>query len=106
MGANSGPYTQREQIFYRTRQEVRIFLRVHAGMPSLMSFVDYSAGAMGMTYRNFALPAGLAVDGERDLVALPDLGFPGPAGTDRGARADVRRGWFRLGADHRRSRGR
>ena len=78
MGANSGPYTQREQVFYRTRQEVRIFLRVHAGMPSLMSFVDYSAGAIGMTYRNFLYQPGFAVDGERDFVSLPDLGFPYP----------------------------
>ena len=40
LGANSGPYTQREQVFYADRQEVRVFLRVHSGMPSLMTFVD------------------------------------------------------------------
>ena len=39
IGANSGPLTQREHVFYDGRSDVRTFLRVHA-IPGL-DFLDY-----------------------------------------------------------------
>lgn len=82
MGANSGPYTQREQVFYSTRQEMRTFLRVHSGMPQLMSFVDYSTAAQGMTYRNELYKPGMLVDGVRDYDYVTNPEFPGTELTD------------------------
>ena len=49
IGANSGPNTQREHIFYDRREDVRTYLRVHA-IPGIMDFFDYSPAASGMTY--------------------------------------------------------
>ena len=46
IGANSGPNTQREHIFYDRREDVRTFLRVHA-IPGVMDFFDYSPEAIG-----------------------------------------------------------
>ncbi len=51
IGANSGPLTQREHIFYEQREDVRTFLRVHA-VPGPWDFLDFSSAAIGMTYRN------------------------------------------------------
>ena len=76
MGANSGPYTQREDVFYATRQDQRTFLRVHAGMPALMTFVDYSTAALGMTYRSSLYTPGMTVDGTRDFVQVPGFNDP------------------------------
>ncbi|HRV59107.1 MAG TPA: choice-of-anchor D domain-containing protein [Solirubrobacterales bacterium] len=75
VGANSGPYTQREQIFYRDRQDVRTFLRVHS-IPYVMSFTDYSPDASGMTWRSSINTTGVTVDGTPDLFAVP--GFTDP----------------------------
>ena len=44
IGANSGPLTQREHIFYEQREDVRTFLRVHA-VPGPWDFFDYSSAA-------------------------------------------------------------
>ena len=51
IGANSGPLTQREHIFYERREDIRTFLRVHA-IPGIMDYFDYSPAASGMTYKN------------------------------------------------------
>ncbi len=51
IGANSGPITQREHIFYERREDVRTFLRVHS-VPGPLDYFDYSAAAIGMTYKN------------------------------------------------------
>lgn len=67
IGANSGPSTQRDHVFYDRREDVRTYLRVHA-IPSVMDFVDYSAAAAGMTYRNELNPAGVTIDGTPDTV--------------------------------------
>ena len=56
IGANSGPLTQRDHIFYARREDIRTFLRVHA-IPGVLDFFDYSSAAIGMTYRNNATPA-------------------------------------------------
>ena len=60
IGANSGPNTQREHIFYDQREDVRTFLRVHA-IPGIMDFFDYSprGRATGMIYSNDKNPTGV-----------------------------------------------
>jgi hypothetical protein len=72
IGANSGPLSQREHIFYERRQDIRTFLRVHA-IPGPIDFFDYSAAATGMTYRNNANTAGVRIDGTPDSVAAGQL---------------------------------
>ena len=75
IGANSGTYTQRDDIYYQRRQDTVTYLRVHAGIGQISQFRDYSANAIGMTYRNSAYPAGVTIDG------VPDAGIPVPAGS-------------------------
>ncbi len=67
IGANSGPSTQRTDIFYDRREDLRTDLRVHA-IPSILDFVDYSPAAVGMTYRNSVNPAGVTIDGTADSL--------------------------------------
>ena len=64
--------TEHQQIFYDGREEDTTFLRVH-GIPAVMSFLDYSAAATGMTYRNNNNPAGVTIDGVADSVAAGPL---------------------------------
>jgi hypothetical protein len=71
MGANSGPYTQRQHIYYQRREDVTTFLRVHP-MLDLYTWTDYSAAAVGMTYRNQENQDGVPVDGSPDLLEQPD----------------------------------
>lgn len=83
IGANSGPLTQRTMTFYRDRFEVVTDLRVHS-IPSVMSFVDLSAAASGMTYGNSAMSGTVTIDGVPDSVptALPAWSYvTGPQGT-------------------------
>jgi hypothetical protein len=68
VGANSGPRTQRDHIFYAQRQDIRTALRVHA-IPSVIDFFDYSPAAAGMTYYNDLNTAGVTIDGAPDSVA-------------------------------------
>lgn len=68
LGANSGPITQRENIFYEQREDIRTFLRVHA-IPGPWEFFDYSALASGMTYRNNLNTEGVTIDGTPDSPA-------------------------------------
>lgn len=70
MGANSGPLTQREHIFYAQRHDIATILRVHP-IPSVMDMYDYSPGAAGMMYYNDFNTGGLLVDGQ------PDAAVPG-----------------------------
>jgi hypothetical protein len=67
IGANSGPLTQRTEIFYDTRYESVTDLRVHA-IPGVMSFWDLSANAIGMEYGNSNLAGTVTVDGSPDSV--------------------------------------
>ncbi len=67
MGANSGPYVQREHVYYEQREDNDIYLRVHP-MNDLYSWTDYAASAAGMTYRNFKNPGGVPVDGAPDTL--------------------------------------
>jgi len=69
IGANSGPNTQREHVFYAQREDVRTVLRVHA-IPSVMDFFDYSPPASGMTYYNDLNTGGVTIDGSPDSPTL------------------------------------
>ena len=82
IGANSGPLTQRTFHFYRDRYEITTDLRVHA-IPSIMSFVDFSAAATGMEYGNSAMSGTVPIDGSADSVPseVPDWAYvTGPQG--------------------------
>jgi hypothetical protein len=72
LGANSGPLTQREHVFYRGRQDVITYLRVH-GIPGVMDAYDYSSDAIGMTYYNSLNTGGVTVDGSPDVVTAGEL---------------------------------
>jgi hypothetical protein len=67
MGANSGPYVQREHIYYQDHEVNTIYLRVHP-MTDLYSWTDYSEAAIGMTYRDAKNLGGVPVDGEPDTI--------------------------------------
>ena len=68
IGANSGPYSERREIMYPGREDIETFLRVHA-IGTVVDFLDYSAAASGMTYRNNLNTAGVTVDGRPDTLA-------------------------------------
>ena len=72
MGAVSGPFTQREHVYYERRQDVRTYLRVH-DISGAVDFYDYSPAASGMTYRNNNDVAGVTVNGVRDSVTAGPL---------------------------------
>jgi len=71
IGANSGPMTERRELMYPGREDVETFLRVHA-IGTVVDFLDYSAAASGMTYRNNLNTAGVTVDGRPDVL-VPGL---------------------------------
>ncbi len=82
IGANSGPYTGRQHVYYEKREVITTYLRVHA-IGGVMDFLDYSAAATGMTYRNDRNTAGVRVDGVPDAPALGSLAWEsvdGPQG--------------------------
>jgi hypothetical protein len=72
IGANSGPYTEREHIFYSRREDIRTYLRVHA-IPGVMDLFDYSPAAEGMWYRNQIATGGVRIDGRPDSLAAGAL---------------------------------
>ncbi|MCC6765408.1 MAG: hypothetical protein IT293_12175 [Deltaproteobacteria bacterium] len=74
IGANSGPRSQQEQIFYRGREEATAFLRVHA-ISGIMTFRDFSSAAAGMTYANVINPAGATIDGVADAMSSGTLSW-------------------------------
>lgn len=83
VGANSGPRSQRQHLYYRGREDETSFLRVH-GIPSIMVFHDYSAAASGMTYANDNNPSGVTIDGTPDVVTPGELDWElvtGPQGS-------------------------
>jgi hypothetical protein len=82
IGANSGPLTQRDHIFYEQREDVRTYLRVHA-IPGPWDFLDYSSAAIGMTYRNNLNSGGVTIDGNPDAPVDGQLSWEtvdGPQG--------------------------
>ncbi len=74
IGANSGPNTQREHVFYAQREDIRTFLRVHA-IPSVMDFFDYSPAASGMTYYNDLNTGGVTIDGTPETPAAGPIAW-------------------------------
>ncbi len=68
IGANSGTYTQRDQIYYEGRVDQHTYLRVHQGITDFILAMDYSPEAKGMTYRNSLNPGGVRIDGTADTV--------------------------------------
>ena len=66
LGANSGPLTQRDHMFYDRREDIVTHLRVHAIPVGIMDVFDYSPQAIGMTYTNDLNPGGLTIDGVAD----------------------------------------
>jgi len=74
LGANSGPMSERQHVFYDRRTDETTYLRVHP-IPGIMSFWDYSAAASGMRYTNNNNPAGVIVDGTPDAVTAGPLSW-------------------------------
>jgi len=68
MGANSGPLTQRDHLFYERRHDVRTTLRVHP-ITGILDFYDYSPAASGMTYTNDLNLGGVPIDGSPEVIA-------------------------------------
>ena len=71
MGANSGPLTQNEHLFYEQREDLHRYARVHARPATGVVFNDYSLDAIGMIYANDLNPSGVVIDG------IPDAVIPG-----------------------------
>jgi hypothetical protein len=69
LGANSGTYTQREHVFYRSTERVQTFLRVHS-IPGILDFYDLSPAASGMRYSSSSTPLGVDVDGVPDVTGI------------------------------------
>jgi hypothetical protein len=67
IGANSGPWTQRDHVFYDRREDVTTHLRVH-DIPAILDTLDYGPDAIGMRYRNNLNPTGVTIDGTPDVV--------------------------------------
>jgi hypothetical protein len=80
LGANSGTYTQREHVFYRSTERVQTFLRVHA-IPGIIDLYDLSAAAIGMRYSSSSTPAGVVVDGNPDTVGTAPPTWEAVTGT-------------------------
>ena len=75
IGANSSPQSQRQHIFYESKEEINTFLRVHA-IPGIIDFFDYSPAASGMVRRDPSNTSpGQTVDG------VPDPGWVSFGGT-------------------------
>jgi hypothetical protein len=72
VGANSGPRTERDEIFYAQRQDIRTELRVHA-IPSIMDLFDYSPATSGMTYYDDLNTTGVIIDGLPDSPTLGQI---------------------------------
>jgi hypothetical protein len=70
LGANSGPSVQVDRIYYRAREDVAIYLRVHPRSAVGTFYIDYTPAAIGMTYANDLNPGGVPVDGLPDDLIL------------------------------------
>ncbi|MBK8293360.1 MAG: hypothetical protein IPK93_00760 [Solirubrobacterales bacterium] len=75
IGANSGTFTQRDQIYYQDQVQTTTYLRVHPGIGNLILAADYSQKAFSMIYRNSLNPNGVEVDGVPDDVAKGELSW-------------------------------
>ncbi len=83
VGFNSGPLVEQTWVFYDRLVETRSALRVHA-VPGVMSYLDLSPAARGMTYLDANHSYGVTVDGEPDALraeAPTWQAVSGPQGT-------------------------
>lgn len=83
VGFNSGPLVQQTWLFYDRLVETRSALRVHP-VPGVMSYLDLSDAARGMTYTDANHSYGVAVNGEPDALrdeAPTWQAVTGPQGT-------------------------
>ena len=74
IGANSGPLTVRQHVFYERREDITTYLRVHA-IPGVLDFFDYSPAASGMTYRSSTAPGGVTIDGSPESPPAGKIGW-------------------------------
>ncbi len=72
MGANSGPYTQRTNIFYEGRQDILTDLRVHS-IEGIQDVFDYSPAAKGMNYTNSLNSTPITIDGIKETVVKGNI---------------------------------
>jgi hypothetical protein len=72
MGANSGPLTQQEHLYYERREDLIAVARVHSRSATGVFYDDYNANAVGMVYADSNNRAGVTIDG------VPDAMTPGP----------------------------
>lgn len=72
MGANSGPYTQRTNIFYEGRQDIITDLRVHE-IKGIHDVFDYSPAALGMKYTNTLNSSPIIIDGIKEIIVKGDI---------------------------------
>ena len=84
VGANSGPLTERTNLFYRDRHVIVTDLRVHA-VPGPLTYHDLSAAGLGMTYFDSANPGGAASQ-TASRTRLPTVWRTGICGTGRRVR--------------------
>jgi hypothetical protein len=84
IGANSGQYTQRRQVFYERREDLITVLRVHPLPVGPSDLLDYTAAATGMSYRNDLMSGESAIDGSPESVPTGSLTWElvrGPQGS-------------------------
>ena len=67
VGFNSGPLVQQTWVFYPRLIETRAALRVHS-VPGVMSYLDLSADAVGMTYSDATYSDGVRIEGGPDRL--------------------------------------
>ncbi|MCK4571070.1 hypothetical protein KAT84_03870 [Candidatus Bipolaricaulota bacterium] len=70
LGANSGPLVQVDKIYYETREDSTIYLRVHPRPAVGTFYVDHTLAAIGMTYHNDLNLDGVTIDGHSDHLTL------------------------------------
>lgn len=83
VGFNSGPLVQQTWLFYDRVIETRSTLRVHP-VPGVMSYLDLSEAATGMTYTDANHSYGVRVDGQPDALRSESptwQAVSGPQGT-------------------------
>lgn len=66
VGANSAPLIQVDRIYYRAREDMTLYVRLHPRPAVGAFYVDHAVGAIGMSYFNDLNPGGVLIDGVPD----------------------------------------
>jgi hypothetical protein len=69
LGANSGTYTERDQLMYESSTDTVTYLRVHE-IPPLRDWYDYNPAANGMTFQADNMSGSVPIDGTPDTVPI------------------------------------